>query len=220
MWELNTGKELRKLEGHVDKAVGLFSPDGKKVLTHSPDKTLRLWDASTGKQLLKLEGHEVATISFSADSTKALAFGADGTIRLWDLDTGKEIRRFKGGTVKDGARGFTAGGRRVAAYCDDQKYRLWDTASGKIVQEIDLSRLGGDRWSMTPSPDGRLALVNHQDGSVRVYNLATGKEIHCYKGCRKARAFSFTPDGNYAVAGSFRAGMFVFRLPSGPQMNP
>lgn len=51
------------------------------------------------------------------------------------------------------------------------------------------------------------------DDSVRVLDLATGKETHRYDGCRKARAFSFSPDGSLAVAGSFRAGMFVFRLP-------
>ncbi len=221
LWEVNTGKELRKLEGHTDRAAGVFSPDGKKVLTFSPDKTLRLWEVATGKQLLKLEGHDDAcTGSFSPDGKKALSFGADSTIRLWDLETGKESRRFEGGTVKDGARGFIANGLMVAGYCDDQKYRLWDTASGKVVQEIDLSSLGGDRWSMTASPRGRQALVTHEDESVRVYDLASGKEIHKYEGCRKARAFSFTPDGKYAVAGSFRAGLFVYRLPATPIPKP
>jgi WD40 repeat protein len=214
LWEVETGKELRKLEGHTDKAAGVFSPDGKKVLTFSPDKTLRLWEADTGKQLLEMKGHEDAcTGFFSPDGKQVLSFGADNTIRLWDAATGKEIRRFEGGNVKEGARGFVAGGRQVAAYCDDQKYRLWDTASGKVVREIDLTEMGGDRWSMTASPDGRLGLVSHEDGSVRVFDLSTGKEVHSYEGCRKARAFSFSPDGNFAVAGSFRAGLFVFRLP-------
>jgi dipeptidyl aminopeptidase/acylaminoacyl peptidase len=194
LWEVETGKELRKLEGHTDKAAGVFSPDGKKVLTFSPDKTLRLWDAESGKQLLELKGHEDAcTGSFSPDGKQVLSFGADNTIRLWDAASGKEVRRFEGGNVKDGVRGFTAGGRQVAAYCEDQKYRLWDTASGKLLQAIDLTEMGGDRWSMTAAPDGRLGLVNHEDGSVRVFDLATGKEIHRYEGCRKARAFSLQP---------------------------
>jgi hypothetical protein len=55
---------------------------------------------------------------------------------------------------------------------------------------------------------------------VRVFDSATGKEIHRYDSCPKARAFSFSPDGNYAVAGSFRAGLFVFRLPSQEQVKP
>jgi WD40 repeat protein len=214
VWDVETGKELKKLEGHTDKAAGVFSPDSKKILTFSPDKTLRLWDAATGKQLLKLAGHDDAcTGSFSPDGKQALSFGADSTIRLWDLASGKEIRRFEGGVVKDGARGFVNGGRQVAAYCDDQKYRIWDASSGKIGREIDLTNFGGDRWSMTASPDGRWGLVNHQDDSVRVFHLATGLEIHRYDHCVKARAFSFSPDGNFAVSGSFRAGLRVYRLP-------
>ena len=208
LWDVATGKELRRLVGHANRATGVFSADSKKVLTFSPDKTLRLWDVDTGKQLLKLEGHEDAcTGSFSPDGKLALSFGTEGRVRLWNLETGKEIRRFERGIVKDGARGFIVGGRLVAAYCDDQKYRLWETASGKIVQEIDLSHVGGDRWSMTASPDGRLALVNHagwigaclQPGQPARRSTATrtvakrGLFVHAGRQLRRGREFPRRP---------------------------
>ncbi len=227
LWDVETGAELRRLEGHTDRAQGVFSPDGKTILTYSLDKTLRLWDVDSGKELKKLEGHDAAVCGcFSPDGKQVLSTGADHTIRLWDVETGREIRRFEGSvTWKPGEIAlpayFVAGGRQVVARCDDNlKFRVWETTSGKLLREIDLTAVGGDRWSMTASPDGRLGLVNHQDGSVRVYDLASGKEIHRYDGCRKARAFSFTPDGNFAVAGSFRAGMFVFRLPNEKGVKP
>ncbi len=221
LWDVETGKELKKLEGHTEKAEGVFSPDGKLILTFSPDKTLRLWDADSGKELKKLEGHEAAvTGCFSPDGKQVLSSSPDRTVRLWDVETGKEIRRFEGPEDKVLGAYFLAGGRQVAARCDDRKFRVWETASGKLLREIDLSDVGGDHWSMTASPDGRLGLVNHEDGSVRVYDLASGKEIHRYDAARKARGFSFTPDGNFAVAGSFRAGLFVFRLPNGNRAKP
>jgi WD40 repeat protein len=219
LWDVATGKERHRLEGHTDKAAGLFSPDSKQVLTFGPDQTLRLWDVETGKPLHKLEGHGVARVgAFSPDGKLVVAIAADETIRLWDMETGKERRPLVGANVKDdrdGARGFVASGRRVAAYCADQKFRLWDTANGRVVQEIDLADVGADRWSITPSPDGRLALVSHADTSVRVFDLASGKQIHSYPNCRGARSFSFTPDGTVAVAGSFRAGVYILRLPPG-----
>ena len=217
LWDVETGKELRKLEGHTARAGAIWSADGKRVLTYSADKTLGWWDAETGKQLHKLTGHTEGcnTAALSPDGKRAVSFSADGTTRLWDLETGKELSRLFGGSVKTGACGFIAGGGQVAAFCDDQRFRIWETVKSRLVLEIDLSDVGGDRWNITASPDGRLALVTQADGVVRVYELKSGKEIHRYQGCRNARAFSFTPDGQYAVAGSFRAGLYVFRLPGG-----
>ena len=38
-----------------------FSPDGKRIVTASEDKTARLWDAATGKPIGEpLRGHEDA----------------------------------------------------------------------------------------------------------------------------------------------------------------
>jgi hypothetical protein len=47
----------------------------------------------------------------------------------------------------------------------------------------------------------------------RVIDLDNGKEIARYDRCRSANSFSFTLNNNFAVGGSFRAGMYVFRLP-------
>jgi WD40 repeat protein/predicted Ser/Thr protein kinase len=221
LWDVETGKELKKLEGHADKAEGVFSPDGKKILTFSPDKTLRLWDVETGKGLKMLEGHDDACYgSFSPDGKQVLSFSPDKTIRLWDVESGKELRRFEGAKSKDGDAGFAANGRLVVGHCDQQLFRVWETASGKLVREIDLSEMGGDFWTMTATPDGRLGLVSHSDGSVRVFDLAAGTEIHRYDDCPKARGFSFTADGKLAVAGSFRRGLFVFRLPVEKLVKP
>src|SRR5205085_11336499 len=51
LWELATGKELRRLEGHAGWCGGSFSPDGSRVLSFSADRTVRLWEVATGKSL-------------------------------------------------------------------------------------------------------------------------------------------------------------------------
>ena len=179
LWDLNTAKELKKLVGHTEGASGVFSPDSKKVLTFSSDKTLRLWDADTGQELQKLQGHEEGCSgSFSPDGKQALSWSSDKTIRLWDLETGKEIRHFDGAYDIHGTAGFVADGRQVVACCDHQTFRVWETATGKLVREIDLTEINRDWGTMTASPNGRFAMVSHQDTSVRVFDLITGKEVH------------------------------------------
>ncbi len=188
--------------------------------------TLRLWDVETGKPLQTLVGHtDACTGCFSPDGKQVLSYGPDGTIRLWDPETGQVVRQFEGSMAGVVFAGFVANGRRVVARGDehstDLKFRVWDTASGKPINEIDYSQYGAEGWTFTASPDGRLALVQDKDdASVRVLELPSGKEIHRFDGCPAARFWSFSPDGTLAVAGSFRAGMYVFRLPSGKPANP
>jgi WD40 repeat protein len=49
LWDLETGKSLRTLEGHTDgvSAVAVLA-DGHRALSGSDDGTLRLWDLETG----------------------------------------------------------------------------------------------------------------------------------------------------------------------------
>ena len=222
LWDVATGAEIEQLKGHTDKAAGVFSPDSTQILTFSPDNTLRLWSVATGKELKKLEGHtEAPTGCFSPDGKQALSYSRDGTIRLWDLASGKQINEYRGPKAPVAFAGFVADGRLVvgnslsddhddAGKPVDMDFRVWDAKTGKLLQEIDCTRFGEDRWTFTVTPDGRQGVVNQQDGSVRVIDMVTGKETHCFDNCRKARAFSFS--GNLVVAGSFRAGVFVFRL--------
>jgi len=36
----------------------VYSPDGKRILTSSTDRTAKVWDAQTGQELIPLSGHD------------------------------------------------------------------------------------------------------------------------------------------------------------------
>ncbi|HZU39209.1 MAG TPA: WD40 repeat domain-containing protein, partial [Gemmataceae bacterium] len=217
LWDVETGRELRQLNGHTEKAAGVFSPDGRRILTFSADTTLRLWDVESGRELKKLEGHtDACTGCFSPDGTQALSYSPDQTIRLWDLATGREIRRFKGPTDRVWFAGFVAGGRLVVGRSDDRKLRLWKVGDGELISEININKYGGGDKDFAVTPDGRQALVRGEDDSVRVLDLPSGRQTHRYDHCPAAYAFSLSPDGTSAVAGSCRQGLYVFRLPAPP----
>jgi WD40 repeat protein len=211
LWDLATGKELHKLEGHTETCFGVFSPDGKQVLSFG-DKTLRLWDAETGKELAKLEGHtENCAGRFSPDGKQVLSYSANKTVRLWDAATGKQVHALEGPTDAVWNAFFLPGGKEIVAWGKDKVLRVWDAASGKLVRNLDL----GDNWNSnaTISPDGRRLLTAHGDGTVRLRDLATGDDLHRFENAPQAAGFSFSPDGRFAVAGSFRAGLYLWRLP-------
>jgi WD40 repeat protein len=52
VWDSETGRLLRTLEGHSSYVRGCaFSPDGKLIVSASDDNTLKVWDAETGQTL-------------------------------------------------------------------------------------------------------------------------------------------------------------------------
>ncbi len=77
---------VRSFSGHTDQVMSVvFLPDGKRALSGSKDKTVRLWEVGSGNQLRKFEGHEgpVLGVAVSPDGKRAVSVG-DG-IRVWDL---------------------------------------------------------------------------------------------------------------------------------------
>ncbi len=89
LWEVKTGKEIRRFLGHSDIVYSVtFSPDGKTLATASADRTARLWDVQTGQALRRFVGHEagVENVAFSPDGKTIATVSNDGTARLWDVD--------------------------------------------------------------------------------------------------------------------------------------
>src|SRR5271166_2105352 len=178
LWDLASGKELRRLEGHTNKVRSVaFAPDGRSLASGSEDNTIRLWDLPSGKEMRRLEGHTgiVSSVAFAPDG-RSLASGSDDkTIRLWDLASGKELRRLEGHTSSVFSVAFAPDGRSLASGSDDKTIRLWDLASGK-----ELRRLEGHASAVSSvafAPDGRSLASGSDDNTIRLWDQASGKEL-------------------------------------------
>jgi WD40 repeat protein len=138
----------------------------------------------------------------------AVAFGDDGTVysvddagvlQHWAAD-GKLLHRLFLSDLET-LWAFSPGGRLLASANDD--LLLWDVPTGQL-----LARIQQPAWvtAVAFSPDGRALASGHDDGTVRFWDLGSGKltgELAAHP--NEVSAVAFHPSGDrFATAGEDR----------------
>ena len=83
------GKPLFVLEaGAKQMNAGVFSPDGRRILTGAHDGALRVWDAADGSPVKSFDWQigPVTAVAFAPDGLTCAAAGLNGNVVVWDVD--------------------------------------------------------------------------------------------------------------------------------------
>ncbi len=160
---------------HADRVHSAhFSPDEKKVVTCSWDKTIRVWDL-TGTPLTPALQHAagVFVACFSPDGRYIAAGGEDRIIRVWDWEKGQPICPDL--TVPDYAKDvvFTSDGRYVivdnALPAEHYSHRVWSVVTGQpITPRVDGGTVFKDFQIATDL--SRAVCIDYR-GSVYVWDM-------------------------------------------------
>ncbi len=175
-----TGQERDLLPGAplVDGPLA-FSSDGRALATTGDRQTLHFWDLATGQDRLATpEDHQGAVVSlaFLNDGKTLVSGSRDRTARIWDLATGRSTRMLPhGGWVEtlsvsnDGALLATA-----SSYPEWGTVRVWNLKTGEKLHAWTVERTS--LRGVTLSEDGSSAIAAYGDGSLRRWDISTGKE--------------------------------------------
>ena len=212
VWDPATGESLLTLAGHnVGVMQVAFTPDGDQLLTGGADETARLWDVTPtgGRDWLTVPGpaQRQGGVSFSPDGTSFAVPGQDSGVTIRDVETGAKIITLKGHDATIRRMAFSPDGSVLAAADGaepgnpqaNRTVPVWDVVTGELV--MTLTGHTGQVSAVAYSPDGQRLATGSWDGTVRLWDASSGKELRAADVESGAFSLAFSPDGRWLVSG-------------------
>lgn len=208
-----------------------------------PGGIVTIWDAETGKLVHKSERLSTAAGSLAWNMNgKQLAAGTNGAggelpeageVAVWSTETGNRLQSFRvqpevkpGEWASAGDVAFSPDGKQVAVPVTAESrskpagllvnatgasVRVWELETGNATQPI--RRLNESVTRVVYGLDGKQLATAGSDNVLRVWDLATGKELATFPHPNKIESVAFSPNSNFLAAGCKDGSVRIWRMP-------
>ncbi len=221
LWDTATGAKKREFfsfsvrELKPTSALGfVLSPDGKYLASLEgkiePNR-LKLWEFAAGRVLKEWTSNGGILGAFSPDGKiMALQLGRNpgspsADFELWDIAGMKKIRAFP---LKEAERilAFSPDGKTFITAVENTAH-FRDVQTGKILARLyPQSRVRNGLFPLNQflfCRDGKtLVSFSHFEHALRLWDLASGKELHTSGEAAEPIRCTFSPDGRFLAGGS------------------
>ncbi|MBI3406772.1 MAG: protein kinase [Planctomycetes bacterium] len=193
------GKDLSVFDFETEQSVSLngvtgtvlslaWSPNGYRLAAGHQEKTLCIWDVE-GAALMQTErlGEPVTGLSWSADGVTLAIARNRKPVAVWKVDSEDKPREIPE------VRAMTIAWSPEGVLLTDQGC-LWRQSSHKVVGTLP----GGA--CLAWHPDGKLATIASSDGTIRLWDAATGTPRATLLTLGDAGSLAISPEGNFRGA--------------------
>lgn len=214
----------------------VFSTDGLQLTTLDEDESgtaaVELLDAATGQvsrtAKLSIPADQVKGDAISADGTRIATTQFDGTVRVWNAATGQLLLTLSGRSSDNIASAFSRDGTRFAFGGSDNLIHVWDLAAGRELDILNANieaaypAPNGDYFGITSivfSPDGSSLAGAFVDGTVRIWEVAGGRElVSLCCGTGRPTTVAFSPGATRIATGSAYGNVTIWDAVEGKEL--
>ncbi|KAF0987977.1 hypothetical protein HZS_6170 [Henneguya salminicola] len=212
LWECYKERRLvMTYKGHHDPIKDMcFDNDGKRFLTSSLDRYVKLWDTETGSCIARFTTNKIANcVRFNPDEDKQnmfIAAMADKKMVTWDINSNEIIQEYDRHLGPVNSVTFMENNQRIFSTSDDRSVRVWEwdiPVDSKYIADPSMHSMP----MVTLSPDGRFLACQSLDNKIVIYdviNRVREKRRKVFRGHvlsgNHCQIF-FSPDQKYIMCG-------------------
>ncbi|MBL8858346.1 MAG: protein kinase [Planctomycetes bacterium] len=207
VFDAESGAEVCVLRGHSSVVVGFaISPDSRRVVTVSEDRSARQWRIDTGErepapEFVFESGGKFHDASFSPDGSR-LALCWDAGAKVVDVAAGATVYTLPDHGHRAIARiAFSPDGEQLATIAYDDALRVFRASDGALLRccRGDSRQMYGLRWS----PDGSLLITWARMKTIDVWYGGVRPFLQVLRGHDGAvRTARFDPAGELVLTAS------------------
>jgi WD40 repeat protein len=226
-----TGSNRRLEEFPTAASVTVLSPiaGSRKVVALGAANAAAVHERSL-LQIVDAHTGGVSDLAYSPVGTELFSGGADGLVRVWNTETAAPIRALAATTPPAAAAAADAApptvtsvavsvdGQRLVVSTNQNAVQLWDLAAvgAAATKPLAVFEHAGPVKSARPSADGSRLATLASDNVVRVFEVATGRELERFESGLPAEQplldLAFAPDQETVLAAGTDKLVHVWRV--------